>query len=118
MKNTLFVILLLALLLLCACSSDTPELTLPASPPEESAESTIPTIFEDFSLISPTAQLMCIAETEEEAQEIAELYGITLVEYGYGVASFFTEENPREVIKRGQENGWPELSLNSISTTK
>lgn len=61
-------------------------------------------------------QLMCEAESRREAEEIAELYGITLVEFLGNVAVFYTEENPDDVIRRGQENDWPELSLNFIVT--
>ena len=60
------------------------------------------------------APLMCIVESQEEAEAIAEQYGITLLECNHGVAVFYTEENPNEVIRRGMEQGWPELSLNQI----
>ena len=29
-----------------------------------------------------------------------------------GGISLLAQENPREVIRRGRENGWPELSIN------
>ena len=57
-------------------------------------------------------ELLCLADTEEEAQEIADMYGIELVEFGYGVATFHAE-NPQAVIQMGKEKGYPELSLNS-----
>lgn len=60
-------------------------------------------------------QLLTLADTEEQAQEIAELYGIALFSYEGGVAVYHTEENPLEVIARGQENGYPELSLNYVN---
>lgn len=56
--------------------------------------------------------LLCLADSREEAEKIAELYGITLLSYEFGTAVFSTQEDPREVIRRGQEQGWPELSLN------
>lgn len=59
-------------------------------------------------------QLMALVDTEEQAQEIAAQYGITLVSCDMGVAVYHTEENPLEVINRGQENGYPELSLNYV----
>ena len=62
--------------------------------------------------VDPQGQLIAAAQTREEARAIADQYGITLVDWGYGVAKFHTDEDPREVIRRGQENGWPELSLN------
>lgn len=56
--------------------------------------------------------LMATVDTEEEARDIAELYGITLVSFEYGVAVYQTEEDPIQVITRGQENDYPQLSLN------
>lgn len=56
-------------------------------------------------------RLICTAETEEQAQEIAQLYGIELIAFRNGVAVFTTEEDPWKVIRRGMEAGWPELSL-------
>ena len=56
--------------------------------------------------------LMALVDTQEEADEIAEQYGITLVSYENGVAVYHTEENPYDVITRGQENGYHELSVN------
>lgn len=116
MKINLLLVLFSVLLLLCACNSSTQELRLSDSPPEEAA-SQAPTDDTGPFAVSPTGQLMCMVDTLEEAQKIAELYGITLVEHDYGIAVFYTEENPREVIIRGRENGWPELSLNTASTT-
>ena len=69
----------------------------------------------DMPEYSKTAPLMAEADTEEAARELAELYGISLVDYRYGLATFATDEDPREVIRRGQENGWPELTLNRVS---
>ncbi len=60
------------------------------------------------------SELIMLAENREEAEEVAEMYGIELVDYSYGVASFHTEEDPSEVISRGRENGWPALELNSM----
>lgn len=62
-------------------------------------------------------QLMALTDTEEQAQEIAEQYGITLVSYEMGVAVYHTEEDPLEVIARGQEKGYPALSPNFVQTT-
>lgn len=61
-------------------------------------------------------QLVGIVDTEEQAQEIAEQYGITLVSYEYGIAVYHTQEDPLEVISRGQESGYPALSLNYVQT--
>lgn len=64
--------------------------------------------------ISKEEPLLALAESREEAQSIAELYGIELVQWGFGVGTYHTEEDPKAVIQRGLENGWPELSLNYI----
>lgn len=56
--------------------------------------------------------LMATVTTEEEAKEIADLYEITLVSFEYGVAVYQTEEDPMKVITKGQENDYPQLSLN------
>ena len=58
--------------------------------------------------------LMATVSSREEAEELAELYGITLVNYGYQLATFHTDEDPREVIAKGEKNGWPELTLNTV----
>ncbi len=80
---------------------------------------------QDVSLFAPQdlpgayvsgEELLCLADSKEEAQKIADMYGIELVKYGMGVATFHTEEDPYEVIARGKKEGYPELSLNGIST--
>lgn len=59
-------------------------------------------------------ELMALASSEEEAEEIAFLYNIELVSYADGVAVYTTEEPVRDVILRGKEEGYPELSINFI----
>lgn len=78
---------------------------------EEAAKTT------DYSGVSAECPLICIAQSREEAETIARQYGITLVEYDLGVASFFTEEDYRTVIDRGVKNGWVELELNRSATS-
>lgn len=76
-----------------------------------------PSVSADTISVSDTStgeELMCLCDTEEEAQKIAEMYGIELVSQYYGVATFHTDEDPKEVIKRGEELGYPELSLNNV----
>lgn len=90
----------LACLMLCACGKEEAPL---------GALSTVPVRY------SKEAPLICSASSQEEAEAIAEQYGITLVEYSDGTAAFYTDEDPREVIRRGIEQGWTELSLNRIS---
>ncbi len=60
--------------------------------------------------------LMCEADTEEDAREIAEQYDIEFVSFENGIALYRTEENPFEVIARGQQNDYPQLSVNFIRT--
>ena len=60
--------------------------------------------------------LMSETETEEAAREIAEQYGIEFISFENGIALYHTEEDPFEVIARGQENGYPQLSVNFIRT--
>lgn len=60
--------------------------------------------------------LMAVVESEEEAQSIAEMYDITFVSFEDGVALYRTDEDIFEVIARGQENGYPQLSINYIRT--
>lgn len=62
--------------------------------------------------IVPGEPLLTMADSREEAEALAQQYGIELVAYESGVATFFTEEDPNAVIQRGIQNGWPELSLN------
>ncbi|MDO4988923.1 MAG: hypothetical protein Q4E45_00295 [Eubacteriales bacterium] len=59
-------------------------------------------------------ELYCLADSQEEAEKLAELYGIELVEFSNGVATFHAEEDPQTVITRGKDNGWPLLSLNVV----
>lgn len=63
----------------------------------------------------PGGRLVCSAETEEEAREIAQLYGIEFVEFRHGMALFTTEEKPSAVIERGREQGWPELVIDPVA---
>ena len=109
MKQFLIFLLAAALLCLCGCSRSSQTEFLPKQETEPALET------ETRETIQPTVpegQLLCVAETREEAEEIAELYGIELIRYQEELAVYSTGEDPREVIRRGQENGWPELSLN------
>ena len=57
-------------------------------------------------------ELIASCKDEKEAQDIAGKYGIELVEFSLGVATFHTDEDPLSVINRGKKNGWPGLSIN------
>lgn len=59
-------------------------------------------------------ELIGEAGSKEEAEEIAALYRIVLLEYQENIALFRTEEDPMEVIARGEKEGYPQLWLNDI----
>ena len=69
----------------------------------------------DVQEVTEGAELLCLVETKEEAQKIAAQYGIELVDFGYGLATFHTDRDPEEVISEGLEKGYPELSINGNS---
>lgn len=98
-KVRLALLLTVLLLLFCACGKEPAE-DIAASGPG----------------VDPNGQLFCVAEDQAQAEEVAALYGISLVEFGEGVAVFYTEEDPGTVIERGLAKGWPELSLNSMDS--
>lgn len=54
--------------------------------------------------------LMAWADEEADAEEIASLYGITLLSYTEHIAVYWTDQDPAKVIQTGKDNGWPELS--------
>ena len=122
MRQTILWILILMLVFLCGCRSSGQ--VIPPSPPEATAhpktDSTIPSTkpatpsieTKPWDSFSKRGQLMGEAEDWDNAKEIADLYGITLVNFGHGLALYYTEEDPEAVIARGEENGWPTLSLN------
>ena len=60
--------------------------------------------------------LMAVVESEEEAMEIAEKYMIEFVSFQNRMALFQTEEDPYAVIRRGEENDYPPLSVNYVRT--
>lgn len=57
-------------------------------------------------------ELTALADTREEAEEIANLYGIELSAYSYGVATYTTDKNLHELMELGLENDYPELTPN------
>ena len=107
-KFLLLLLLPLVLASLCACRREVP----PASKPIPTVTApTVPT-GDAGPLYDESCPLIGTAETQEEAEEIAALYGITLVAHSHGAALYQTDEDPWEVIRRGRENGWPELTIN------
>ena len=55
--------------------------------------------------------LTALADTQEEAEKIADLYGIELKAYSYGVATYVTDKDPEAVIEEGIEKGYPTLAV-------
>ena len=60
-------------------------------------------------------ELLCLCETQEDAEAIAEQYSVELVTFSYGVATFHTDKDLDELIQNGIKSGLPELSKNYIS---
>ena len=109
--KTILILLIVAAILLCGCQH--------ARQPDATAKEpvTTPSPLETAPEVDPNGQLLCLVETAEEAEEVATLYGITLISHADGLAVYHTEEDPQEVIFRGEENSWPELTLNYIANT-
>ena len=61
-----------------------------------------------------TTSLLAEAETEEEAMEIAELYGISLVKFRGNVAVYETDKDIEELIEMGKKNNYPTLEINYL----
>lgn len=53
-------------------------------------------------------------ESEEEAKELADIYGIEFVSLLEGVAVYHTDENPQDVIDRGEKEGYKQLYINNV----
>lgn len=110
MKFPLFLLCILLLLGLCACNragaTDLPPESFATREVPFPESQTTPELYEN---------LMAWVESEEEAQQIAEAYGIELCSYGLNVATYHTDDDPMAVIRRGQEQGLPELSPNSTA---
>lgn len=120
MKNTVLLFLLAMITLLTAgCAQGNYETEKAQSAvgsgmykkePGSSTEGRLPALS-----YAPDKPLFALAESEEEAKEIAESYGIELVEFNYGVASFYTDKDLRELIEWGKEQGLPLLEINYIT---
>lgn len=113
MKANYWLLLLLVALVLCGCQKAAPAQPATTAPATEATqavpvvpETTAPELYEN---------LTAWAESEEEARQIAESYGIEFCSYGANIATFHTDEDPAEVVRRGQAQGLPELSVNGQS---
>ena len=60
-------------------------------------------------------ELIALAENQEDAEKIAELYGITLSSFANGVAVFTTDKEFQELQELGDINGYPTLTVNNSS---
>ena len=65
---------------------------------------------------SGTVSMVALADTKEEAERIADLYGITLVSFDYGVAVYETTKDPQELIELGEKNQYPAIGINNTFT--
>lgn len=70
--------------------------------PDHASENTEPAVTE----------LTASADTREEAEVIAALYEIELKSYSYGIATYTTDKNAQELMKLGEDNGYPALTPN------
>ena len=68
----------------------------------------------EFQSMYEEGTLLAMVESEEQAEEIAELYGITLVRIDDSLAKFSTDKDLNELIELGRKNGWPPLQPNYI----
>ena len=74
------------------------------------------TSIEEEEIMGEKVSMIALADTKEEAKKIAELYGIELVNYSYGVAEYETTKDPQELIALGEKNNYPALSTNNTLT--
>ena len=131
MKKAFFITMLFLPLLLAGCASkeeQEPENT-PAPPSFFASQQYDVPVTENLEAPSSStpaapsasyangAELFASVESQEEAEELARLYGIDLVEFRFGYATFHTDENPVVVIQRGEANDWPPLEINHIGGT-
>ncbi len=56
--------------------------------------------------------LFALAETQDAAEKIASDYGIELVGFSSGVATYYTDKDLSELIRWGKEQGFAPLEIN------
>ena len=61
---------------------------------------------------SEKLQLTCFVDSQQEAEEIAEAYGIEFIRFDYGVAEFQSDKSYDELTEYGKKNGLKQLSIN------
>lgn len=69
---------------------------------------------EDFYMQDENGQieLIGLTDTQEEAEKLADDYGIEFKSYGYGVAVFTTDKTFQEITEIGRAKGLKTLSRN------
>ena len=106
-------VLILAVVLVgCTRAPAEPTATAQTHPPSTAPTAAETETTQTAQTESSGTQLTGPAETLEEARELAEKYGVELLRWNYGVAVYYTEENPSEVNRRAEAAGLPELSIN------
>ena len=104
------IVLLPVVLLMCSCGKR-----------EQTFSQPIPTTASTATDYTPAVaageELLCLCNSREKAEDIAGLYGIELVDFSYGVATFHAEGDLSALINQGKANGWPELGFNGTDYT-
>lgn len=59
-------------------------------------------------------ELICLADSQEEAEQVAQAYGIELISYDLGVAVFKSDKPYNELLIYGKEHDLKQLSVNHI----
>ena len=59
--------------------------------------------------------LFALVETQDAAEKIASDYGIELVNFSSGVATYYTDKDLTELIRWGKEQGFAPLEINYTS---
>lgn len=100
---------------LFACSGARPDKSEPSKTliPDAPDVADAPDVSDDELNYVPN-ELIGIFEDEQQAKDAAELYKIELISFGDGVALFRYEGDLEALIELGEQNGWPQLSLNHI----
>lgn len=61
-------------------------------------------------------RLTCLTDSQQEAEQIAQSYGIEFVSFEYGVAVFISDKPYHELIAYGEENNLKQLSIDYEQT--
>lgn len=65
-----------------------------------------------YGNIDEKSPLFALTDTKEEAEDIAEFYDIEFISFADGVATYYTDKNLSEIIKKSNEDNNPRLYLN------